>query len=202
MAIFRQRFVIESPFPVDEAWKKLLAVVKTDQPTCANCGLILAGAGAARFCSSCGQAVSPQAPLPQLWLLRAFSSRQGFEFEGNVSPQGFRISRIISYRNSCIPIIGGRFEPSSAGTRIVIEMKMHTLGYVFLVGGMGLLFVVLSSFIPTGDKAPGSAVVAIAPFAGPCFIYMVCWVFFAMEVSIARAALRKLWESVPRFETR
>jgi len=37
MAIFRQRFVIGSPFPVDEARKKLLAVVKTDPPPCAKC---------------------------------------------------------------------------------------------------------------------------------------------------------------------
>jgi hypothetical protein len=81
MAIFRQRFAIESPLPIDEARKKLLAVVKTGLPKCAKCGEMLAGAGAL-FCSSCGQAVSRDAPPRQPWLQRAFSSRKGFEFEG------------------------------------------------------------------------------------------------------------------------
>src|ERR1700733_10066580 len=120
MAIFRRSFVIESVLSVGDAWKRLLAVTKTDQPTCADCGHILAGKGV-RICSSCGQPVRPQASLP-IPLLRAFSSKKGFEFEGGVSPHEFRISRIISYRNACIPIISGRFEPSGAGTRIAIDM--------------------------------------------------------------------------------
>jgi hypothetical protein len=54
------------------------------------------------------------APYTQTWTQRLFSSG-GFEFEGDVSPQGFDITRIISYRNSCIPVIRGRFEPSGTG---------------------------------------------------------------------------------------
>jgi hypothetical protein len=196
MAIFRQRFVIETLFPVDEARKKLLAVVKTDLPKCAKCGDMLAAPGAL-FCSSCGQAVSRHAPPPQPWLQRAFFSRRGFEFEGNIWPQGFRISRIINYRNSCIPIITGRFEPSSAGTRIVIEMKMHPLGWVFLVGGMGLSFLVPVVIVFSGDNGPSSNVLAIVPFAAPCFIWMVCWLAFAAEASVARTAIRRIWESAP-----
>src|ERR1700722_6519969 len=135
VAIFRQSFAIESPFPIGDAWKRLLAVTQTDRPTCAGCGHILTLPGA-HFCSNCGQPVSLRAGLPKPWLLRALSSRKGFEFEGPVSPQKFQISRIISYRNSCIPMISGRFEPAGAGTRIVIEMRMHPLGYVFLIPGM------------------------------------------------------------------
>jgi hypothetical protein len=191
MAIFRQRFAIESLFPMDDAWKRLLAATKTDRPTCAGCGHILDGK-VARFCSSCGQPVSPQASLPKPWLLRAFSSRKGFEFEGCVSPQEFRISRIISYRNSCIPIISGRFEPFGAGTRIVIEMAMHPLGYVFLVPGMGLSFLV-PVMILAGGNAPSSAFFAILPFAAPCFIGGLCWFVFAAEAGVAREALSRIW---------
>jgi len=194
MAIFRQTLVIEAPFPVDVARQKLLAVVKTDLPACARCGQILAGAGA-RFCSNCGQAVIAEAALPRPWLLRAFSSRQGFEFEGMVSPQGFRISRIISYRNSCIPILSGRFEPFSAGTRIVIEMKMHPLGWVFLVGGMGISCFVPALIILGGGR--GSGVLAPAALVAPCFIGMVCWLAFAAEAGIARGAMNRIWESAP-----
>ena len=193
MAIFRQRFAIESPLPIDEARKKLLAVVKTGLPKCAKCGEMLAGAGAL-FCSSCGQAVSRDAPPRQPWLQRAFSSRKGFEFEGTVRAQGFWISRIIYYRNACIPIVTGRFEPSGAGTRIVVEMTMHPLGWVLLVGGMGLFFAVPAAIL-AGGQSSSSNVLAIVVFAGPCFIYMVCWLAFAAEASIARGVMGRIWES-------
>jgi hypothetical protein len=194
MAIFGQRFAIESPFPVDETRRKLLAVVRTGLPACTRCGQILLAAGAC-FCSYCGQALSPQAPAPQPWLRRAFPSRQGYEFEGFVSPQGFRISRIISYRNACIPVVRGRFEPSGAGTRIVIEMAMHPLGWVLLVGGMGLSFFVPALIIFGGDKAPSSSIDAVVPFAAPCLIGLVCWLAFAAEAGIARGALSRIWAS-------
>lgn len=103
-------------------------MVKTNLPVCVECGQTLPESGAVRFCSKCGQ---PILPLPQTWGQGLFASG-GFEFEGDVSPQGFNITR-ITYRNSCIPVIRGRFEPSAIGTRIVIEMNMHPLGYVFLV---------------------------------------------------------------------
>lgn len=189
MGIFRQKFVIESLLPSTEAWKKLLPAVKTDRPMCAECGQILAGGGAVRFCSNCGQPAPP--PLPRSWAQRHFSTG-GFEFEGCLSPQEFTISRIVSYRNSCIPVIRGRFEPSATGTRIVVEMKMHPLGYVFMVGGTTISFVVLSIL---AVNSPGTPVTGIGALAAPCFIFAVCWVAFAAEASTARAALSRRWQT-------
>jgi hypothetical protein len=191
MAIFRQRFAIESPLPVDEARKKLLAVVETDLPKCARCGLMLAWG--ALFCTSCGQALSRDTRPPRSPILRAFSSRRGLEFEGIVRPQGFRISRNISYQNACIPIVTGQFEPSGLGTRIVIEMKMHPLGWVLLVGGMGLMSFVPAVILAADQKS--SNVLAVAALAAPCFIFTVCWVAFTAEASIARTAMRRIWEN-------
>jgi hypothetical protein len=188
MAIFSQRFQIESPFPVDDAWKRLLAATKTDQPTCANCGYMSIGKSV-RFCWSCGQPVSPQRWKP--WLVRCFSL-EGFQFEGSVSPQAFRISRIIYYRNSCIPVISGRFERSTAGTRIVIKMVMHPVGYLFLILGMGLSFLV-PMMILAGGTAPSSAFFALLPFAAPCAIGGICWLAFATEAGVARGALSRIW---------
>jgi hypothetical protein len=114
----------------------------------------------------------------------------GFEFEGDLSPQGFNITRIISYRNSCIPEIRGRFEPSETGTKIVIEMTMHPLGYVLLVGGAGMSFTVLSMLAGSGQGLPVTAILA---FAGPCVFFAVCWLAFAGEASTARGALSRVW---------
>ena len=112
MRIFRQKVVIDSAIEAREAWRRLLPLVRTNLPLCAACGQTMAGAGLVRFCSHCGQLVPP--PLPQTWAERN-SSSGGFEFEGDLSPQGFNISPIFTYtyRNSCYPIIRGRFGPRS-----------------------------------------------------------------------------------------
>jgi hypothetical protein len=185
MAIFRQTFEIESSLPVQEAWRNLLPVVKTNLPICAECGQTLPEAGAVRFGSKCGQ---PARPLPQTWGQGLFACG-GYEFEGDVSVQGFDVSRLINYRNSCVPVIQGRFEPSAIGTRIIIEMNMHPLGYVFLVGGAMISFVVVS--VLASDQ--GSPLAAAAAFGVPCLIFTVCWIAFAAEARTAWAALSRLW---------
>jgi hypothetical protein len=183
--IFRQQFVMETPLPPQQAWKNLLPVVRTDLRICAQCGQKLAAAS--RFCAQCGQPTPP--PIPQTWVQRNFSSG-GFQFEGDVSPQGFNITRIITYRNSCIPVIRGRFEPSSTGTRIVVEMNMHPLGWVFLIGSTTVSFFVLSTVALSGQGLPATAILA---FAAPCFFCLVSWAAFTAEANTARAALSRPW---------
>lgn len=193
MGIFRRRFVIASPYPADEAWKQLLPVVRTNLPMCANCGQILGAGGRTFSCSYCGQPVPPPLP-PQGWVGRLFSTC-GFDFEGDLSPQEFNISRIIWNRNPCLPVIRGRFEPSAAGTAIVIDMKMHPVGYLFLVFSMGFSFVVPALIVAA--QSPESAVIYLVPFALPCFFLMWGWLSFSVRASLARTALSRLWESIP-----
>ncbi len=113
------------------------------------------------------------------------------EFQGTVSPKGFSIRRIISYNNSFRPQIRGRFEPSVAGTKIVGEMKMTSLGHLILVA-LSVPFVVL--FILRAP-APDSIEDVMKPFALPLFFYLLGWIAFAAEARIARKSLSQLWES-------
>jgi hypothetical protein len=189
MGIFCQRFVIASPHPLDEAWKQLLPLVQTNLPICSRCGHILSAGGGTRVCSNCGQPV-PASPPPQPWLGRLFSTSR-FEFEGGLSPQGFRISQIVWNRNPCLPVIRGRFEPSAVGTAIAIEMRMHPVGYLFLVATMGLSFFVPAVLIAANTPEPAALV--LVPFAAPCFFLMLCWLSFAVRANLARAALNRLW---------
>lgn len=184
MGIFRKTFVIESCVPPQEVWKKLLPVVRTDFLLCAKCGQRQAG----HFCSRCGEPAPP--PIPQTWVERTFSSG-GFAFEGDLSPRDFNISRIISYRNACLPDIRGRFEPTATGTRIVVEMKMNPVGYIFLAGATTIPFLVLSVLALGSQGLPATAIVA---FLAPCFFFAVCWIAFAAEASTARTALSRLWQ--------
>lgn len=67
---------------------------------------------------------------PRKWF--RWFSRDQVVFEGDVSRDGFKIGRIINYRNSFAPIIRGTFKQSPNGTTVLIRMNLHPLVIVFL----------------------------------------------------------------------
>lgn len=68
-------------------------------------------------------------------------SKEHAPFQGNISPDGFKIIRIIHYRNSFLPVIKGRFLPGDSGIKVAIRMELHPLVALFMLvwfGGIGL----------------------------------------------------------------
>ena len=79
--------------------------------------------------------------------LTGFSSHHA-EFEGHISPDGFKITRILSYRNSFVPVITGRFLPRGSGTKIAIRMRVHLLATAFMcVWCGGLVWPVIAGLL-------------------------------------------------------
>ncbi|MCT7982521.1 hypothetical protein NG796_04365 [Laspinema sp. A4] len=70
-------------------------------------------------------------------------------YRGQLGEHSFKISRIISYRNSFLPQIEGRIQPHGKGSQIEIEMKLHPIVIIFmcvwlsLVGQFALMFLVV-----------------------------------------------------------
>ena len=65
---------------------------------------------------------------------RIFNSvRSDRQYEGEIYDNGFKVSRIIAYRNSFLPILHGSFRPSGTGTDIIIKMKLHKFVSVFMI---------------------------------------------------------------------
>jgi hypothetical protein len=70
-------------------------------------------------------------------------------YQGQIGEHSFKISRIISYRNSFLPQIEGRIQPHGRGSQIEIEMKLHSIVIIFmcvwlsLVGQFALMFLVV-----------------------------------------------------------
>ena len=65
-------------------------------------------------------------------------------YRGQVSEEGFRLQPVIRYRNSFLPVIIGRFEPTGGGARIDVRQRpvWFVLGFmtiwlagVLLIGG-------------------------------------------------------------------
>lgn len=66
----------------------------------------------------------------------------GKEFQGNVNNYRFNIKRIISYRNSFLPIISGKIEKRAypiKGSQISVTMRMNCFVMIFSMFWIGAL---------------------------------------------------------------
>jgi hypothetical protein len=130
-------------------------------------------------------------------------------FAGKVWDSGFKVSRIISGRNSFKPIITGKFEPISSGTIIDIKMSLHPLvigfigwilfslfsPYLFLV--LGLVVKMLSFFFPKDFSVEIADIdtllkLALIPLVFILFIYLMTMFGFWFEARISKEKITKL----------
>ena len=99
---------------------------------------------------------------PNKWF--RFSTKHKI-FQGVVSHAGFKITRIVHYRNSFLPVVYGTFRSGLRGTTVAIKMRMHPWVTTFMCvwfGGVGLVLVVLIDFqrlIPLGMLIFGLALI-------------------------------------------
>ena len=61
----------------------------------------------------------------------------GHAYVGNVSETGFKIRRVISYRNSFLPVIGGSIMPRAYGSSVQVSMRMNWFTIMFMLIWMG-----------------------------------------------------------------
>lgn len=66
-------------------------------------------------------------------------------FEGEISQDGFRIMRIINYRNSFLPVIKGAFKQNQNGINVMIRMGLHPFVIVFMcIWFGGIIFAIVA----------------------------------------------------------
>ena len=78
-------------------------------------------------------------------IIRFFSIDDSKPYEGKVYENHFKINRIISYRNSFLPIIYGTVSNENNKTKINIKIKIHVFVKVFMIiwlGGVSLAFLI------------------------------------------------------------
>jgi len=117
-------------------------------------------------------------------------SRRHRPYEGSVSDTGFKIKRIIHYRNSFLPEIIGSFEPHPGGTYISIKMRPNPI----LIPFVGLWFLVwygaLIPFAIPSANIPAYLVwlFILAPIPG----WLLVLIFFWREVDRSRRDLLEI----------
>lgn len=121
-----------------------------------------------------------------------FSSRKN-RYSGFASGKEFSMTRNIRYRNSFLPMISGRVEPSGYGTEVTVELKLNTFVIVFgIIWGVGVL---LGSVVAvTAFLSEGAGFVAFMPLLMLVFGYLLFTVPFNIEASIFRKDLEQWLE--------
>ncbi len=116
-------------------------------------------------------------------------SRNHKPYAGTLSETGFEIHRIIHYRNSFLPMIRGRFEPSPEGTIVHITMRLHPFVIAFLI----FWYLAWYSFsIPIGLAGAIPTIFAFQFLGLPIAILIVFWIAFWTEAHRSRRELTQI----------
>ena len=81
------------------------------------------------------------------------SSSNQKPFQGEITQNGFKITRIIHYRNSFLPIITGKFLPGNPRLKVEIRMGLHPFVTAFICiwfGGVGLISIIFLASMLSG----------------------------------------------------
>jgi len=121
--------------------------------------------------------------------IRWHFSRDHLPYEGTLSETGFQISRIIHYRNSFLPVIRGRFEPSPSGTTVQITMRLHP----FVIGFLAFWYLTWYSFcFPLWLTGAMPTMFALQFIGLPIAVLFIFWGAFWAEAHRSRQDLEQM----------
>jgi hypothetical protein len=118
-------------------------------------------------------------------------------FEGDVSPVGFSLNRLIHYNNSFIPQIDGRFVKNDKGLQIQVNMHLHTFTMIFCMIWIILVFIFFLAFIQSMISSIRyfklNELSNFIPFFLLLFGYLIFTVPFKIEAKIAENKFYELF---------
>jgi hypothetical protein len=116
-------------------------------------------------------------------------------YQGEIGDRAFQISRIISYRNSFLPLIDGRITPEGTGSKIEISMSLSPVVFIFMlvwlgmVGNIGILFLLATL---SEGKFEAAALIPLGMFFFGCLL---TFLGFKPEAQKAKKFLIQLLEN-------
>lgn len=119
----------------------------------------------------------------------------GKEFEGSTGSDGFTINRIISYRNSFLPVLNGRFKPNKLGTKIDVYVTLHPIILVFFpiffYPFFEMIVMAIKDSIVSGHFNP-SRFDSLGMFSG--VLYFIGQIAFGFETNKAEKFIRMIYK--------
>jgi hypothetical protein len=124
-------------------------------------------------------------------LFRPFRRHPANSFEGEIAAAGFKLQRILGYRNGLRPVIEGRFEESPTGVRVVITMRPAWLVTAVV---LACVMVTLGLFaVPLGSDKINVLLILPLLLIG----YLLVSTSFGMEARWAREILSRVLSGSP-----
>lgn len=89
----------------------------------------------------------------------------GASYNGTVTENQFQISRVINYRNSFLPVITGKIEETTSGSRVHIEMQLTKVVKYFSIFWLtGVLFAFIAMLTGIFPESPNNQTPPFVPF--------------------------------------
>jgi hypothetical protein len=104
-------------------------------------------------------------------------SRVHRDFEGVVLRSNFKITRIIHYRNSFLPVMVGTVQPRlQGGTRVEITMRLNRAiaAIMMLWAGVAVAVLLYRGLLASGAQRGNSLGALGFALAMACFAYIIC----------------------------
>ncbi len=125
-----------------------------------------------------------------------FGSGKFKDYEGKLNEDGsFDIRRIISYRNSFLPVIKGQIDQDFNGTQIKVKMRLHLVVLIFMMlwsVGVSLALVIALLFGIVGNEVHP---ISFIPLGMLLFGYAITMGGFKYESTKSKKFLAKLFDS-------
>jgi len=116
-------------------------------------------------------------------------------YEGKLNGMKFKINRIISYRNSFLPVITGDMRNQISGITIMVKMRLHLFVFLFLIlwfgfAGFGIIITLTYAF-----KNEDFNLWVLVPTGMFIAAYIGIMAAFKYESSKSKKDLEKLFEA-------
>lgn len=114
-------------------------------------------------------------------------------FKGKIANNGFEMMRVVSSRNSWLPLVLGRIESTTNGSRIILQMRMHLIPLVFTLLFLGITFLFgLSRVLAAINTGVYKWQDIVIPWGFFLFGYIFSTAIFQSEVSYVKDFMNKL----------
>lgn len=127
----------------------------------------------------------------------AFNNSSTKAYEGQIVEQTFKIKRIISGRNSFLPIINGIIEKDTEGLSIKVNMRIHAQVIIFLcivcAGTLGIGGFVFLMPLLTQNSAFNP--ITFVFFIAPIVLYASAIISFRNESNISKKDLQTIFQA-------
>lgn len=124
-----------------------------------------------------------------------FNNNSTKPYEGLISGQTFRMTRIICYRNSFLPRIKGSIEKNYDGLTIKVKMKLNLSTIFFLCIWCGVVGFICLAILLQAFRYSKFEPAFIGPFVMLVFAYALTMGAFKYESNISKKDLQKIFQA-------